>query len=52
MGRDGRQVVIYVSLDRHGGERQAEADRLYAEMLAEIRKVITQAKYQPISPDL
>ena len=52
MGWDALEITIYIHLDRHGGERQKEADRLHDELLEEIRKIVAQEKYKPLSPDM
>lgn len=52
MGYELRKVVIYITLDRHGDERQQRDDRLCDELLEEIRRVVEQKKYEAISPSL
>lgn len=51
MGWDSGTITVYVSLDRHGDDRQERDDKLYEELKEEIRKVIQQPKYAPIVTD-
>lgn len=50
MGRDVRDVRISVFLVRDGGEREDQDDRLFEEMLEEIRAVVRKEKYDQIHP--
>lgn len=51
MGWESGTFKVHVSLDRHGGERENEADRLWEELKDELRKVANQRKYEALFPD-
>lgn len=51
MGYEAQSFKVYVSLDRHGGERETEADRLWELLKSELREVVNQDKYEALFPD-
>lgn len=51
MGWESRTFKVHVSLDRHGGDREEEADRLWEQLKAELRTVANQDKYKALMPD-
>lgn len=51
MGWESCTFKVHVSLDRHGGDREVEADRLWEELKDELRKVVNQRKYDSLLPD-
>lgn len=51
MGWESRTFKVHVSLDRHGGNCEAEADRLWEELKDELRQVVNKDKYEVLFPD-
>ena len=52
MGWDHATATVSVHLDRHGDERQEEADKLWDELQEEIKKLVKQVRYEPLCPDV
>lgn len=50
MGADSVTITIFVSLDRHGDERQERDDKLYEELKEKIRQLLEDPKFAPIRP--
>lgn len=51
MGWESRTFKVHVSLDRHGGDRETEADRLWEELKDELRTIVNKRKYEALFPD-
>jgi hypothetical protein len=51
MGWESGTFKVHVSLDRHGGDRETEADQLWERLKAELRAVVNQDKYEALMPD-
>lgn len=51
MGWESRTFKVHVSLDRHGGEREDEADRLWELLKDELRQVVNKPEYEALMPD-
>lgn len=51
MGWESRTFKVHVSLDRHGGDREEESDRLWEQLKSELRQVVNQDKYEALFPD-
>lgn len=52
MGRDSREAKIAASVSDHNSEQDDIDEKLWEELLEEIRAVVRQPKYEPIRPDL
>lgn len=52
MGREQKRVTVYATVSRHNEARDERDDALWELLLAEIRMLIEDDKYKPISPDI
>jgi hypothetical protein len=51
MGWDSASIKIFGSLKRDGGEAEEQADRLWTELKAELRAVLSKDKYDSLMLD-
>lgn len=52
MGRDSRQATIAASVSDCNSEQDDIDEKLWEELLAEVRRIVRQPKYEPIRADL
>ena len=52
MGRDTRQATITASVSAHNSEQDEIDEKRWEELLAEVRKIVNQPKYETIYADL
>jgi hypothetical protein len=50
MGRDMQDWSVSWTVSRHNSDRDRADDALAAELVAELRAVVEQDKYEPIEP--
>jgi hypothetical protein len=52
MGWEEARIEVIASLDRHNGDRTERDNRLWAELVAEVRKLVEQEKYRVLHPTM
>jgi hypothetical protein len=52
MGRDRRTATIYASVSRHNSEQDDIDDALWDELIDAVRDLISDPRYDSISPDV
>ena len=50
MGTTAGSIEVYVTVDGHGGDREAESRRLYEELREVIEAVAAADRYRSLSP--